>query len=135
LRVHADRLLGTPGGRQNLQSAALAYFRIPALDSVVIDPELAPDFNNGLRNSMRRESELFLSHTLWSGALGDLLTSRTAFINENLAGFYGVAYPPAGSTPDAEGFAAVELDANRSGLLSNPGFLTGRSRPDVPSVV
>src|SRR5690606_40462479 len=77
----------------------------------------------------------FLNHTLWSGVLNDLLTSRTTFVNQNLATLYNVAYPPAGSTPDADGFAMAELDANRAGLLSNAGFLTARSRPDVPSVV
>ena len=135
LRLQADRLLTTPEGRENLQAAVFAYFEVPSLDSVVIDPGVAPDFTEGLRASMYRETQLFINHTLWNGALGDLLTSRTTFMNENLANLYGVAYPPAGSTPDADGFAQAELDANRSGLLTNPGFLTARSRPDVPSVV
>lgn len=135
LRTQADRLLTTPAARENLQAAVFAYFEIPALSSIVIDPMVAPDFNDGLRNSMYRESELFLNHTLWNGVLNDVMLSRTTFVNQSLATLYGVAYPPAGSTPDADGFAMTELDTNRSGLLSNAGFLTARSRPDVPSVV
>src|SRR5690606_36602956 len=135
LRLQADRLLATPAARENLQAAVFAYFEIPSLSDVVIDPGVAPDFTEGLRNSMYRETELFINHALWHGPLGNLLTSRTTFVNENLANLYGIAYPPAGSAPDADGFAQVELDANRAGLLTNPGFLTARSRPDVPSVV
>jgi hypothetical protein len=49
---------------------------------------------------------------------------------------YGVAqFPPAGATLDADQFAAVELPANRTGLLTQAGFLANRSRPDATSVV
>ncbi|HEU5073769.1 MAG TPA: DUF1592 domain-containing protein [Polyangiaceae bacterium] len=135
LRAQADRLLLTAAARENLQAAVFAYFELPALFSVVIDPAVAPTFTDGLRSSMYRETELFINHHLWNGGLNDLLLSRTTFVNQSLATLYDVAYPPAGSTPDADGFAQVELDENRSGLLSNAGFLTARSRPDVPSVV
>jgi hypothetical protein len=135
LRQQADRLLLTPTARANLQAAVFAYFEVPALYSVVIDPAVAPSFTDGLRNAMYRETELFINHHLWNGGLNDLLLSRTTFVNQSLANLYQVAYPPAGSTPDADGFAMAELAENRSGLLSNAGFLTARSRPDVPSVV
>lgn len=135
LRTQADRLLATPAARENLQAAVFAYFEVPALFSVVIDPAVAPSFTEGLRNSMYRETELFINHHLWNGSLNDLVLSRTTFVNQNLATLYGVAYSPGGGTPDADGFVRTELDENRSGLLSNAGFLTARSRPDVPSVV
>lgn len=135
LRAQADRLLLTPAARENLQAAVFAYFEVPALYSVVIDPKVAPTFTDGLRNAMYREAELFINHHLWNGSLNDLLLSRTTFVNQSLATLYEVAYPPAGSTPDADGFAMTELPETRSGLLSNAGFLTARSRPDVPSVV
>ncbi len=135
MRAQAERLLATPTARENLQAAVFAYFEIPALDSVVIDPTFAPEFTSGLRNSMYRESQLFLDNALWNGPVGDVLTSRTTFVNESLASLYGVAYPPPGSTPDADGFAMTELPDTRAGLLSNAGFLTARSRPDVASVV
>ncbi len=135
MREQADRLLLTEAARENLQAAVFAYFELPSLFSVVIDPAVAPTFTEGLKSSMYRETQLFINHQLWNGSLNDLLLSRTTFVNQGLATLYGVAYPPAGSTPDADGFAKAELDANRSGLLSNAGFLTARSRPDVPSVV
>jgi hypothetical protein len=135
LRAQAERLLATDAARANLQAAVFAYFEIPALYTVVIDPGVAPDFTEGMRNSMYRESELFINNVLWNGVVTDLITSRNTFVNEPLAGLYGVAYPPAGSTPDADGFALTQLDENRAGLLSNAGFLSARARPDIASVV
>lgn len=133
--AQVDRLLATPEARENLQAAMFSYFQIPSLDLIVIDPEKAPDFNDGLRNSMYREAQLFLNHYLWNGQIEELLTSRSSFINENLADLYGVAWPPAGATPDAEGFAAATLPETRSGIMTMAGFLTARARTDIASVV
>lgn len=133
--AQVDRMLTTPAAQANLQAAVYAYFEIPALKTVVVDPAVAPDFTEGLRASMMRETELFIDNTLFSGPLSGLLTSQTSFVNQGLADLYGIAYPPAGSTPDADGFAMATLPETRSGLLSNPGFLTARARPDTGSVV
>jgi hypothetical protein len=129
------RLLRTPAVQRNMEAAILAYFQLGALDSVVIDPARAPEFDLGMRNSMLRESELFLRNTLWPGKLTELLTARTSYVNDRLASLYGISFPPTGATLDANGFAKVELPETRSGLLTLPGFLTARSRPDQPSVV
>jgi hypothetical protein len=102
--------------------------------SVIIDPAVAPDFNPGLANAMFHESELFLNFTLWNGLVDDIMTSRQTFVNADLAALYGVTIPPTAAS-DADGFASVELPATRSGLLTQAGFLTARSRPNTPSVV
>jgi hypothetical protein len=135
LRGQVERLLATPAARLNLQQAMFAYFAIPALDSVIIDPARAPDFDDGIRNSMYRESELFINDTLWNGKLADLLTSRRSFINDRLAALYGVSDFPGAAVPDAQGFAPVTFAANRAGIMTMGGFLTARARTDVPSVV
>jgi hypothetical protein len=101
---------------------------------VIIDPAVAPDFNPGLANAMFREAELFLNNTLWTGVVDDVLTSKRSFINADLAALYGVTLPPT-ATPDADGFASIDLPATRTGLLTQAGFLTARSRPNTPSVV
>jgi hypothetical protein len=135
LRGHVERLLGVPSARTNLQQAMFAYFSLPALDSIVIDPMRAPDFDDGVRNSMYRESELFLNGTLWNGKLTDLLTSRQSFINDRLAELYGITGFPNGMTLDAQGFAPVTFTQQRAGIMTMAGFLTARARTDVPSVV
>jgi hypothetical protein len=85
---------------------------------------------------MYREAEMFLNDVLWSQPVKALLTSNTAYMNETLAGIYGLTeFPPPGALPVEESFYAVELPDNRTGLLTQAGFLANRSRPDHTSVV
>jgi hypothetical protein len=127
------RVLQTPAAKKNLQDALFSYFGLFGLDTVVVDN---PDFNSGVRNSMYHEAELFLAANMWSGPLSNLITVRKSMISAALAPLYGISvFPPAGVTPDADGFALVELPDNRAGILTQSGFLTARSRPDQPSVV
>ena len=130
---HVDRMLATPAARTNLEAAIFASLGIGRVLSVVIDPMKVPEFNAGVAASMFRESQLFINNVLWNGGkVPDLVTGRKGFINANLAPLYGV---PAPTTVDADGFGAVDLPENRSGLLTSLGFLTSRSRPSGQSVV
>jgi hypothetical protein len=135
IKAQAARLLATPGAQQNLETAMLAYFALPNVLSVVIDPMIAPTFTPGLANSMYHESELFVRNVLWNGKVTDFLTSRRAVINQSLADLYGVTFPPPGAMLDADKFAVTDLPANRSGMLTQAAFLTSKARPNVPSVV
>lgn len=131
--AQAKRLLASPVAKRNLEAAVSAYFGLYGVETAVID---RPEFTVELRNSMLRESELFLSKTLWSGPLSGLLTSRASVINAPLASLYQLAvFPPAGGTLDAQGFASVDLPEGRAGILTQAGFLAMRSRPDAASVV
>jgi Protein of unknown function (DUF1592)/Protein of unknown function (DUF1588)/Protein of unknown function (DUF1595)/Protein of unknown function (DUF1585) len=130
---HVDRMLATPAARLNLQAAVIASLGITKVLNVVIDPAKVPEFNAGVAASMFHETELLINNVLWSGGkVPELVTSRKAFINAQLAPFYGVAAPV---TVDADGFGAVDLPEIRAGLLTSLGFLTSRSRPDSQSVV
>jgi hypothetical protein len=133
--AHAVRLLATQAVRANFESAMMSYFRIPGVEYIVIDPETVDGLtvNSDLLASMRREAELFFAGTLWTGELKDLLTSRRAFVNDQIAmPIYGISAP---TNVDADGFGAIELPEVRAGLLTSAPFLTSRSRPDGPSVV
>ena len=133
--AHALRLLETRAARANFESAMMSYFQIPGVEYIVIDPETVDGLtvNGGLLASMRREAELFFAGTLWTGELQDLLTSRRAFVNDQIAmPIYGVPTP---TNVDADGFGVVELPEVRAGLLTSAPFLTSRTRPDGPSVV
>jgi hypothetical protein len=131
--AQVDRILEIPTARQNLADAMLSYFNYQGLENVVIQD---PQFTDGVAASMYHEGELFLSNTLWSGELNDLLLSKKSVVNAGLAEIYGISpFPQAGTTPDADGFAPVDLPDNRSGLVTMPGFLSTRSRPTETSVV
>lgn len=134
--AHVDRLLQTDVARKNLEGAMFSYFRLDNLATVKIDD---PSFTvgtpdrpyTGVRESAYREAELFLEHVLWNEPLNALLTSKTSFVNQTLAPLYGVNVD--GS--DENDFVQVDLPENRSGILTQVGFLASNSRPDVPSVV
>jgi hypothetical protein len=132
LGSEVDRLLQTDAARKNLEGAAMSYFAYPQLESVKIDD---PAFTDGVRNSMYHEAELFLRSVLWGGVVNDLLLSKQTTVNASLARIYGVAFPAKGVTPDADGFAPITTPEQRMGILTQPGFLTTRSRPDKTSVV
>jgi hypothetical protein len=135
VRAQVDRLMQTEAVRENLKQAMLAYFEVARVLVDIKDGALYPEYTQGLRLSMLRESELFVQETLFAGKLSDLLTSRRAFVNRGLSSIYGVTYPgPATDLEDV--FLPVELPAEqRSGLLTRAAFLAMRSRPDDTSVV
>ena len=91
-----------------------------------------PDFDDSLRQSMRRETELFFDSVVREdrGAL-ELLSANYSFLNERLAGHYGV--------PNITGshFRRVTFgkDSLRGGLLGQGSILTVTSHPDRTSPV
>jgi hypothetical protein len=134
--LEADRLLITPAARNNLQAAMYAYFGLPGLDAVIVDPTVIPPFSPvSLRESMKAEAREFLRVTLWQGRLADLLTSRRSAVNHDLALLYGVPLPnPPGPAP-GDGLIPVELPAHRAGMLTQAGFLTTRARPNGTALI
>lgn len=135
--AQVDRILALPVAKANFEAALFSYFQLDNLATVKIDD---PAFTSGsagkpysgVRESAYHELELFLANTLWSGPLTGLLTAKKSYINTTLAQLYGVTLPP---QADESSFVAVDLPANRGGLLTQVGFLASNSRPDVPSVV
>ena len=134
VRAQAARLSALPAARTNLETAMVTYFALHGVPSVVINADVTPNFavNGGVLNSMYREGELFLKNVLWNGPLSALVTSRQTWVNSQTAPIYGVAVP---AQVDADGFGAIELPADRAGLLTLAPFLTSRTRPTGASVV
>ncbi len=133
VRAHVDRVLASPAGRANLEGAMMSYFRLTTIETIQIDAPTFPAFNEGVRNSMYRETEEFIKDNLWMGKVSDLLTTRMGKINTTLAPIYGVPNPP-GATSEAD-FISVELPPQRAGILTRGGFLMATARPRATSVV
>jgi len=134
--AQVNRILATDAAKANLEDAMFGYFAIPNIEAVVIDTNVFKTWNEGLRNSLEHESDLFLQDVLWNGKVADLLTSKTSIINATLAPYYGIKdFPPAGAKLDADGFGKVTLPSNRSGIITQGGFLVARARPMAGSVV
>jgi hypothetical protein len=118
------RIAAVPQAKQNIYTALMAYFQFSRALDVVI-----PGRTDFYQDAAYHEAELFLNNTMWTAKIGDLLTSRKTWINAQLAGVYGVAFPPPGATLDANMFAQVELPDNRAGIFTNLAFLVSRNKP------
>lgn len=91
------------------------------LDSIAPDPRLYPDFDDNLRQGLRRETELFLdSIRREDRSVLDLLRARYTFLNERVAKHYGIPHVYGSE------FRRVELPAgtHRGGLLRQGSVLT-----------
>ncbi len=102
------------------------------LDAAVPVQSVFPDFDDGLRQSFRRETELFFESIVREDRSAfDLLRADYTFLNERLARHYGV--------PNIKGshFRRVTLEKGsmRSGLLGQGAILTVTSYPDRTSPV
>ncbi len=97
------------------------WLQFRALESVAPDRERFPTFDNGLRLSMRRETELFLATIVREDrSILDLIDGRYTFLNERLARHYGI-----GGVRGPE-FRRVDLPVagRRSGVLTQGSVLT-----------
>lgn len=123
-----DRLLATPAARANLARAFGGYLGSNAIETAIVDDASA---TSGVLSSAAHELRFFLDDHLFSRPLDELLTSRDTRINADLAALYGVAFPPAGATADADGFAPATLPEQRAGFLTQAGFLiAANATPD-----
>jgi len=116
--AQAERLLGKGGDPAVTFHDEL--FRLDGLTSdIEKDATRFPEFKPTWRDSIRKESTLFLADVFASGqGLAELLTAPHTFVDPVLASLYGVSAPP------GQAFARVELDPKqRAGFLTQIGFL------------
>jgi hypothetical protein len=102
------------------------------LDAVVPVQSDFPDFDDTLRQSLRRETELFFGSIAQEDRSAlDLLRADYTFVNERVARLYGL--------PNVKGnhFRRITLpaDSARRGLLGHGSILTVTSYPDRTSPV
>lgn len=134
LQAQLDRLLSDASVRDSVEKTVLSAWNLGNVFGQSKDPTLFPEFSAALASQMYHETELFLKAHIWDPEKGlkSLLTSRSTFINQNLADIYEV--PFTGSMPNE--FVATELPADRrSGILTQASFMTAFSRTDSTSVV
>jgi len=127
--LHQPRVLEKQVRRMLADSRALNLVRnfgeqwlhLRNLESITPDLRLFPDFDDNLRQSFRRETELHFETMLREDrSVLDLLRADHTFLNERLAKHYGI--------PNVYGshFRRVALDKNseRGGLLRQGSVLT-----------
>jgi len=135
LPAHVDRLLATQPARDWLTRVMKVYFTLNQIGGAIVDPEKFPIVaGGGLYGDLEVSAETFLKDLMWNGKVMDLVTSRKAFLNTNLATMIYNVPMPAGATPT--NFVETTLPADqRSGMLTNAGFLTRMARATGVGVV
>jgi hypothetical protein len=131
LAAQVERMLDDEKARRMMEEFFRQWLDLERVAHVTKDD---PAFTSSLQDAMREESVRFLVDTIFdqNGTMADLLTSRTTWVNQELADLYGVQMP---AETDEEGWAQVELGPERSGFLTQGTFLAGRSHPYNPSPV
>lgn len=118
----AQRLLNDPRARTVVRFFFSRFLPIEGLTDLARDPAQYPTFTPQIGALMRRETDTFLEHEIFEGP-GDwrsILTAPYTFVNETLAGFYGIE----GVSGDT--FQKVNVDpTRRKGLLTHGSVLTG----------
>lgn len=136
LAMHVDRILATPDSRAWLTKVLKMYFTLNQLPGVIID-NTRPGFEiagSALFADLEESAELFLADLMWNGKVMDLITSKKAFVNSNLASMIYKVPVPAGATPTT--FVETTLpEDERTGLLTNASFLTRMARATGVGVV
>ncbi|WP_437948743.1 DUF1592 domain-containing protein [Sorangium sp. So ce296] len=132
VRAYAERMLDDPRAREVVGAFHRQLYDYELYHDLNKDQALYPEFVPEMGDDMQREAELFVEHIVFDkeGGLTDLLTSRTAFVNDHLAAVYGVE----GEFSDK--FEQVELaEAERSGLLTRLGFLASKATARQPDSI
>ena len=120
LAAQVRRMLRDPRAHALAEQFGGQWLQFRALESTTRNRERFPDFEDYLRQSMRRETELFVEHVIRDDrSVLEFLDARYSFLNERLARHYGIAGV---SGPE---FRKVDLSGTRrSGVLTQASVLT-----------
>ena len=131
LRRQARRMLADPRSSALVENFGGQWLQLRNLARAQPDPERFPAFDEELRASMLRESELFFDSIVREDrSILDFLDSDFTFVNETLARHYGM-----GDVSGAE-FRRIALpNEQRGGLLGQASLLTISSYPTRTSPV
>src|SRR3989442_3224517 len=109
------------------------WLNLRGLQSFSPLPMIYPDFDDPLRQAMRREVELLVDSIVREDRnVVDLLTADYTFVNERLAKHYGI--PNIYGSQFRRVMLSPDLDSRR-GLLGKGAFLVTTSKPERTSPV
>jgi hypothetical protein len=120
LSAQVRRMLRDPKSRAIAEQFGGQWLQFRGLESLTRNRERFPDFEEYLRLSMQRETELFVDHIVRQDrSVLDFIGGRYSFLNERLARHYGIAGV---SGPQ---FRRVDLTGTpRGGVLTQGSVLT-----------
>jgi len=121
LREQVSRMLNDDRSKSLVTNFASQWLYLRNLDSFRPDMRLFPDFDDNLRQSLRRETELLFESVLRDDrSVLDLIGTDTTFLDERLAKHYGV---PHVFGSHFRHVALTPTDHHRGGLLRHGSIL------------
>jgi mono/diheme cytochrome c family protein len=131
LRLQVRRMLLDPKAAALSKNFAGQWLLLRNLDQSAPNAAMFPQFNRDLRESMRRETEMFFATVVSEDrSIMDFIDGRFTFVNGPLAKLYGI---PGVTGPE---FQRVTLTGNqRGGILTQASVLTVTSNPTRTSPV
>jgi hypothetical protein len=127
LQQQVKRMLADPKAEELITNFAGQWLNLRGLQAAYPDVPSFPDFDDNLRQAMRREADMFFGSIVREDRnIMDLLTADYTFVNERLAKHYGI--------PNVYGsqFRRVTLGADmdaRRGLLGKGAVQVVSSQP------
>lgn len=148
LESQVKRMLMDPRASSLSKNFAMQWLQVRRIEFISPDGKLFPTFNDNLRNSMLKETELFVDYIFREDrSIMELIDASYTFLNEPLAKHYGISdtngnqvgkkpTKPGGQAIKGGEFKKVMLqDGNRGGLLTHASILTVTSNPTRTSPV
>ena len=131
LERQVRRMLADPRADVLASRFAAQWLRLQDLDKINPDVRVYPDFDDQLKSSMLKETELFFQYLVREDRpVSDLFAADYTFVDERLARHYGIA------NVIGSNFRKVALvDPRRRGLLGQGSILTLTSHADRTSPV
>jgi hypothetical protein len=121
LEAQARRLLGSPKARETVAAFFEEWLGLDQVLERSKNPMVYPQFKDDLKNAMVEEARTFVSNVVFDGdsLLSTVLTAPFSFVNQPLAGVYGIKGVMGAPLKQ------MPLDASqRSGILTQTAFLT-----------
>jgi hypothetical protein len=130
VRRHAQRLLDDPRTQAQFRRFHYQAFAISEYADLDKSTEVFPSWRREIGAMMQEEALRFLDHVVASGGgVSELLLSRTAYVNADLARIYGL------EGEYGDDYVLAELPPDRAGLLTRAGFLARNATLDEPDPI
>lgn len=142
LGAQIDRMIASSKSRRFVNNFVGQWLQARDVENIAIDAkrvigtkdqrEAGRIFNGRLRSDMKEESELFFEFILKKNRpLKELISARYSFLNERLAGFYGIP----GVLGSEHRLVDLHEHPQRGGILGQGTFLLVTSNPTRTSPV
>lgn len=148
LDAQVKRMLADPKSQALVDNFAMQWLQLRRLRSYSADSKMFPMFDDRLKRSMQKETELFVGAVFREDrSILDLIDADFTFMDRTLAQFYGIADTagnkmsqkptrPGGKQFDRSEWVRVPLaDKSRGGILTQASILAVTSNPTRTSPV